>query len=172
VQPGQVAATGDFSLFVAQGDFRVNVTGIPANTYVKSIRMGAQDLLRSPLRVAGSADNPLQITLGTDGATISGSAVDEGGRPFTNATVALIPDSADMRSRPELYRNATTDSEGNFRVTAIAPGSYKVFAWEWTSPDSWQNTDFIRAYEGLGKVVRVSASGQEKVQLNVIPRRR
>ena len=170
--PAQVAPNGDFALYASPGDFRLNVvTGIPAGMYVKSIRMGGEDLLRSALHVTGASSNSVEITIGTDGGTITGTVV-QSGRAFTNATVALVPD-APNRAHAELYRNTTTDSEGNFRLAGVAPGNYKLFAWEWASTDSWQNADFIRGYEGLGKNIRVSPSGKvEKIQLDVISPRR
>ena len=172
-EPGQVAGNGEFTLYVSQGDYRLNVTaGIPAGTYVKSIRMGGEDLLRSSLHVTGGSPNPIEITIGTDGGTVTGTVLDSSGRAFTNATIALVPDLPN-RAHVEAYRNTTTDSDGNFRLSAVAPGNYKVLAWDWASPDSWQNADFIRGYEGLGKNIQVFASGKvEKIQLSVIVTRR
>jgi beta-lactamase regulating signal transducer with metallopeptidase domain len=169
---GQVTSNGDFKMLVSPGDFRVYVDRLPANTYVKSIRMGGEDLLRSGFHITKAEDNAIQIVIGTDGGTISGSVVDETLGPFLNATVALVPGSPDLRGRSDLYRNTTTDSTGNFQFTAIPPGSYKLFAWDWAEPDSWESADFIRAYESLGKTMLVTASGREdKVQLNVIQER-
>jgi len=166
---GQVVGSGDFKLLMSPGDFRMHVDGIPANTYVKSIRMGGEDILRSGMHVTRAADNPVEITIGTDGGTISGTVIDDMAGPFSNATVALVPDALDQRERPDLYRKTASDSAGNFQMTAIPPGNYKLFAWEWTEPDSWQNPEFIRAYESRGKPVTVSASArQDKIQLNVI----
>jgi hypothetical protein len=170
---GQVTANGDFKMLVAPGDFRVNVDRLPANTYVKSIRMGGEDLLRSGFHITRSPENMMQIVVATDGGSIGGSVVDESLSPFLNATVALIPESEDPRLRSDLFRSATSDSSGNFQLNTIPPGSYKLFAWDWAEPDAWQYADFIRAYENLGKTVLVTASGkQDKVQLNVIRTRR
>ena len=166
---GEVTPSGNFKLLLAPGDFRMNIDGMPANTYVKSILMGGEDILRSGLHVTRTPDNPLQITLGTDGGSISGSVVDEMLAPFSNAIIALVPDSPDLRGKPEFYRNGTSDAAGNFQMTAIPPGDYKLFAWEWVPPESWENAEFIRAYENSGKTIRVVPSGkQDRVQLNVM----
>jgi hypothetical protein len=166
---GQVTASGDFKLFVSPGDFRVNVNGIPANAYVKSIQFGGEDVLRNGIHIIRTVDNPLQIVLGIDGGTISGSVVDERLAPFANATVALVPDLADLRRRPDLYRNTVTDAAGNFQITTIPPGSYKLFAWDWAEADAWQNANFITSYESLGKSILVSpSSGQDRIQINLI----
>ena len=141
------------------------MNGIPSNAYVKSIRLGGEDVLRNGIHIARSVDNPLQIVLGIDGGTISGSVVDEKLSPFANATVALVPELADLRRRPDLYRNTVTDAAGNFELKTIPPGSYKLFAWDWAETDAWQNANFITAYESLGKSILVSASSkQDRIQ--------
>jgi hypothetical protein len=166
---GQVTASGDFKLFVSPGDFRVNVNGIPAYAYVKSVQLGGEDALRNGVHITRSVDNPLQIVIGIDGGTISGSVVDEKLAPFANATVALVPEPADLRRRPDLYRNAVTDAAGNFELTTIPPGSYKLFAWDWAEMGAWQNANFITAYESLGKPILVSGPGrQDRIQINRI----
>jgi hypothetical protein len=166
---GQVTASGDFKMFVSPGDFRVNVNGIPANAYVKSIRFGGEDVLRTGIHITRAVDNPLQIVIGVDGGTIGGSVVDERFAPFANATVALVPELTDLRRRPDLYRNTVTDAAGNFQLTTVPPGNYKLFAWDWAESDSWQNANFIASYESLGKTILVSASSkQDKIQVSLI----
>ena len=156
-------------MFVSPGDFRVNVNGIPANAYVKSIQLGGEDVLRTGIHIIRSVDNPLQIVIGMDGGTISGSVVDEKFAPFANATVALVPELADLRRRPDLYRNTVTDAAGNFQLKTVPPGNYKVFAWDWAEPDAWQNASFITSFESLGKSILVStSSGQDRIQVNLI----
>jgi len=170
---GQVSSTGDFKMLVAPGDFRMTVANIPASTYVKSIRMGNEDILRSGLHITKPVDANVQIVIGTDGGTLQGSVIDSSQRPFTNATVALVPEDLALRGRPDLYRSTTSDSSGNFAMKAIPPGSYKLFAWEWAPQDSWQNPDFIRNYEGQGKLIRIAPSEkQQQVQINMISKAR
>jgi hypothetical protein len=156
-------------LFVSLGDFRVNVNGIPTYAYVKSIRLGGEDVLRNGIHITRSVDNPLQIVLGIDGGTISGSVVDEKLAPFSNATVALVPELADLRRRPDLYRNTVTDAAGDFELTTIPPGSYKLFAWDWAETGAWQNANFITAYESLGKPILISdPARQDRIQVSLI----
>lgn len=148
----------------------MNVKGLPPNGYVKSLRMGGDDILESGLHVTRSSENPIQIVVGMDSGTISGTVVDAASRPFTNATVVLVPDLPDLRKRRELYLSVASDSSGNFTLKSIPPGSYKLFAWEWAAPDSWQNAEFLRPYETAGQPIRITSSGKlSQVRLNVIP---
>jgi hypothetical protein len=167
---GQVQASGDFNLLVSQGDYRLNVNGsLPSNGYVKSIRIGGDDIQRSGMHVAGAVQNPIQIVIGTDGGSISGSVLASVSGTMPNAVVALVPDAFDLRNRSDLYRSATTDAQGNFRLASVVPGNYKLFAWEWAEPDAWQNPEFIRPIENTGKSLTMTASDkQDNVQLNAI----
>jgi len=167
---GQVQASGDFNLLVSQGDYRLLVNGIlPANGYVKSIRIGGDDIQRSGMHIAGPVQNPIQIVIGTDGGNISGSVLSSVSATLPNAVVALVPDAFDLRNRSDLYRSATTDAQGNFRLASVAPGTYKLFAWEWAEQDAWQNPEFIRPIENTGKsITRETSTKQDNVQLNAI----
>jgi hypothetical protein len=165
---GQVSAVGEFTLLTSPGDFRVNVEGIPTNTYVKSIRMGREDIQASTLRVTKAQNDLIQITLGSDGGIISGSVVDAIMRPFSNATIVLIPAE---RGRLELYRNTTSDFFGAFRFSAIRPGNYTLLAWDWALAGSWLNVEFVRVYETQGKSVQVESGKAENIQLEAISRK-
>jgi hypothetical protein len=167
---GVVQGSGDFNLLVSQGDYRLNVNGsLPSNGYVKSIRIGGDDIQRLGMHIAGAVQNPIQIVIGTDGGSISGSVLASVSGTMPNAVVALVPDAFDLRSRSDLYRSATTDAQGNFRLASVVPGNYKLFAWEWAEPDAWQNPEFIRPIENTGKSITMTASDkQDNVQLNAI----
>jgi hypothetical protein len=166
---GQVTASGEFTLSMSPGDFRIDVDGVPDKTYVKSIRLGREDILLGGLHLTSTPDGPLEITLGIDGGTITGSVTDGMMRPFSNATIALVPDA---RGRWDLFRSTASDSTGAFRLGAIPPGNYKLFAWEWVPSGSWVNADFLRTYESQGTSVQVEAPGSsnkdEKIRLIAI----
>ena len=165
---GQVNASGSFTLQTWLGDSRVSVAGVPAETYIKSIRLGSFDVMTDGLHLAASAENPLEVVMGTDGGTITGLVVVDQREPQPNAVVALVPDLPAQRRRPEYYQTANTDFKGNFQFQNIPPGNYKVFAWEFAQPDSWQNTDFIRAYEEFGKPIRVDERSKQNITMSAI----
>jgi 5-hydroxyisourate hydrolase-like protein (transthyretin family) len=152
---GQVTAKGEFTLSIWPGDFRLDVEGIPETTYLKSI---------PGLHIA-NAPEPVEVLLGTDGVPIRGTVVD-GSHPVPNAIVVLVPAE---RGRIERYRNTATDSAGAFRLKAIPPGDYKLFAWEWVPSESWLNAEFLRDFENQGITVRVAAADKEEnLQLRAI----
>jgi hypothetical protein len=103
------------------------------------------------------------------GARLSGRAVDarKQSQPVANVTVALIPD-APLRRRPDRYKMARADAAGRFQFIGVAPGSYKLFAWEYADEDIWFDADFLPPYESRGKAIRIEEAGAENVDVPVI----
>ena len=170
---GQVAANGAFNMTMTAGDFRVTVNGLPSGHYVKSIRVGSTDVLAAGLRAMGPLPDPIDIVIASDGGSIRGVVLDDRGAPYANATLALVPETPDLRGRLDLYRNTTSDFEGSFQITTIPPGNYKLFAWTFAPIGSWQTAEFLRNYETSGQIVRVTLGGrQQDVRLTLIPLRK
>jgi hypothetical protein len=169
---GQVAANGAFNILAGLGDFQVDVGGIPANSYVKSIRMGNVDLMSGGLQVNAPPDNPIEVVLGTDGGEITGTAINDRLEPLTNVIVALVPESPLLRRRFDLYRNAMTDYAGKFSLRNVPPGTYKVFSWEYVESDAWQDAQFLQPYETSGKLLTVREGSTQETQVKVTPLRR
>ena len=137
--------------------------------FVRSIRFGNVDVLNDGLRLASNTpDQRLQIVLAA-GGKLAGLVANERNEPMANVKVALVPDFA-YRQRDDLYRSAVTDASGNFKMQAIPPGDYRVFAWEDIADGGWQDADILRNVEGRGKPVRITQSGQTAVELVAIPR--
>jgi hypothetical protein len=73
------------------------------------------------------------------------------------------------RERYDLYRVASTDASGHVRIDGVAPGEYKVFAWDDVKPGAWQYPDFLRLHEDRGTPVRIREGSAEKIDLRLIP---
>jgi hypothetical protein len=134
--------------------------------YLKSIRMGAADLLTDGLHVSGPLEAPIEVVLARAG-TIAGKVIDTKGQPAGNVKVALVPDIS-LRRRFDLFRTATTDQSGAFQMRGVAPGEYTAIAWEQVADGAWQEPEFLRAYEPAGRPVHVSEGAQSSVDLNLI----
>jgi hypothetical protein len=169
---GAVSGTGDFTVLMNTGDFKVTVSPLPPGTFVKSIRMGNTDVLNDGLHLYGQPDSALEITIGAGGSEVSGSVLGDANRTMPNAVVVLVPDSLSLRRRSDLYRSATTDFEGRFKLQNILPGTYKLFAWEYASQDAWLDPAFLQLYEAFGKPVSVREGQKQEMTANAIPHRR
>jgi hypothetical protein len=171
-QNGQVIADGSFRMLTSPGNFRVSVTGNPPNTYVKSVQIDNTDILANGLQVTQPQDRSLEIVIGTDGGEITGIVQNGRGEPVTNAVVALVPESVAQRKRIDLYRNITTDFAGKFQLKTVAPGTYKLFSWEYVDNEIWEDPQFLQPYETFGQTITLRPGGKQDVQLPVISIRR
>jgi hypothetical protein len=158
-----VAADGSFPLRqIPAGDYRLVIAqGIPAETYLKSARIGMTDALNTPIHVEQQTQDLLEIVLGTRPGRISGLV------PSGAATIVLVP--AEHRSfRTDLFQVTTSEANGRFEFVRIPPGAYTVFAWERVEDGAWQDPLFLSALEGLGRAVRVDEGAGSTLEITTV----
>lgn len=164
-----VAEDGIFTLQnVAAQEYRLLVTGLPAGTYLVAGRFGSADVLNGPLIPAENERNSLQLQLGSTPGRVSGIVRDAKGNPYTGALAALVPDES-RRGRTDLYSSIPTDQSGRFSFNNVAPGNYRIFAWEEIPTGAYQDPDYIRGFESRGKPVVVQQSGSTEIEVSLIP---
>jgi hypothetical protein len=167
--PGAVGANenGTFTLEnVLPGEYRVQVVGLQPDLYIKEARFGSRDVLNSPLLLSATASEKLEIVVSARGSRIQGTVTNQDSRPAAAVAAVLVPD--EHRDRPDLFRNVTTDQNGRFVMTGVAPGNYKVFAWETLEPFVYYDPNFIKRYEPRGLVVNVVESFTPTVEVRLI----
>jgi hypothetical protein len=147
--------------------YRMSVQNLSQNLYLKSMRLGNLDLLAQPLTVPLQASGTVEVLIGTDSSVAEGRVVNERGEGFSNAKVALVPEEP-LRGRLDLYRSSASDASGNFRISRVPPGDYKVFAWEEAEDNAWTDPEFLKPEESRGKSLRVGAGRSESVIVTVI----
>lgn len=156
---------------VNAGDFRVVVSPIPRTGYLKSIRWGNIDVLKDGLHINGPTRNALEIVVSGNGGTMDGTILDGITRqPFPNATVALLPTIL-QRQRLDLFKTTSSGNDGKFHIEGIAPGEYKVFAWEAIQQGDWYDPDAMRDYESRGVTAQIEEGKSKTVEVTAIPAR-
>jgi hypothetical protein len=105
----------------------------------------------------------LEILLGSDGGQIHGTVVDGDAKAFAGARVALVPAGA-RRDRPDQYRTASSNEEGQFDLRGIPPGEYQLFAWENVEERAWLNADFMRRYLEMGVSITIEEKANGTVR--------
>jgi protocatechuate 3,4-dioxygenase beta subunit len=164
-----VAEDGAFTLQnVAAQEYRLLVTGLPAGTYLVAGRFGSADVLNGPFVPAENERNSLQLQLGSTPGRVSGIVRDAKGNPYAGALAALVPDES-RRGRTDLYSSIPTDQSGRFSFNNVAPGNYRIFAWEEIPTGAYQDPDYIRRFESRGKPVVVQQSGSTEIEVSLIP---
>jgi hypothetical protein len=132
---------------VAPERYRVIVSGNSGNGfYLKQVRYGdavSNDGTISLTGVGGS----LVLLLSTRGARLTVGTV-------RRAQVVLIPVGAPARL-------GTFDQTGTFAFQDLAPGMYKLYAFESVPDGAWEDSDFMKEFAGAGREIRL-AEGEVK----------
>jgi beta-lactamase regulating signal transducer with metallopeptidase domain len=159
---------GQLTIQAFPGSFQVNVLK-PGNSYVKRIRMGETDILNSGLHLSRQPDDPLEIEVATDSASLEGVVAADTLAGIPNAVVVLIPAPTGKGLRSGLIpsrrlgtQNARTDSEGRFRLTTIPPGEYLLFAWDSIEMESWEDPAVLKPFESSAVRVILAPHGEQK----------
>ncbi len=164
----RVSESGSFAIEgLAPSQYLVSVSGLPADGYLKQARYGDQDVLAAGLDLGQGSGSTLRLLISMNGGRVEGAVRNKDGKAVPGATVALVPEP-DRRDREDLYRSATTDQYGRFTLRGIAPGEYKLFAFEDIEPGAYQDPAFLEPYEDQGEKVELDAGGRQAVELTAI----
>jgi hypothetical protein len=162
----QVQDDGTFVLNnVAAMNYRITVNGL-SNGYVISGRYGNSDAFNDLLQVETDRANPLVVQVGFSPGSVSGTVEDSHGQPFQAATCVLVPAS---RGRVDLYKTVSSDQTGRFNFANVAPGDYKLVAWEDVPSGAYLDPAFFKQYEGQATSITIARGSPSATQLKVIP---
>jgi hypothetical protein len=164
---GRPAADGTFSLQrIAPGDYKLAVSGLGPNMYIKEARLDQNDILGG-VKIGDRINGTLEVLISRSGGVVEGTIIDAASKPVTGIQAVLIPDTE--RDRRELYKTGITDPNGKISLRGLTPGDYRLFAWEDIEPYSYFDPDVLRQYEQQGKLVHVKESITEQVDMKIIP---
>jgi len=153
---------------VSPDNYALNIRNFPEEYCVKEIHMGLNAIQDGTLNLSGSGPGPLDIVLSRSCAEFTGGVTDSETNNVPGATVTLVPDKS-RRSALYLYQVTTTDQYGGFSFKGVAPGSYRVYAWEVIDEGAHLDPDFLKAYEGFSTAVTAEEKSRENLQLKLIP---
>jgi len=166
-----VNVTGGFPLMAVQpGVYRVTPSPIAQqanpDVYLRSIRFGGIEAADGTIRIDNNTAADLDVAFGSNGGVVEGRVSDSQRTPAANAMVILVPAGS---TRPDLFKTATTDAAGTFRIRGVAPASYRVYAWPYLPRGMWQNTEFLRSVESIGKSITVNEGSSLNTELTLLP---
>jgi hypothetical protein len=154
---------------VPEGMYTVQVTGLPANAYVADIREGGSSVYDSGLRVTSQTPAAIEVLVESNGGTLEGTVINPARQPAEGATVVLVP-SVSRRGNIALYKMARSLAQGTFRMTGIAPGEYRLFAWESIPATAYMNAEYLAPYENRGVAVTIGAGATQRAEAGLIGR--
>jgi hypothetical protein len=139
--------------------------------YVADIRQGSKSVYEDGAIVV-NRNNPesVEVTLSRSGGTIEGVVRDSVSKPVALSMVTLVPDGP-RRQNPIFYKLVQSGSDGQFTIQGVAPGFYKIFAWDNIPRGAERNAEFLKPYETRGQSITVGANSKaSNVTLSVIRR--
>jgi hypothetical protein len=162
-----VNADGSFVIRnLIPGGFRVGLSGLPQDMYLKEVRLGDKDVRFQTFQITDYPESPLAIFL-AKGADVTGAVTSQTAEPMQDKQIVLIPQGSVKPS--ELYRTAATDAAGHFLLQGVAPGQYKVFAWNTVDGYAYLDPDFVRQFEDQGVTVSIRDATRVIVDMKINP---
>jgi protocatechuate 3,4-dioxygenase beta subunit len=151
---------------VTPDNYYVNFGGLPQGSYVKSVGMNGQEVIEKGIDLTNARGAViLDITLSTNGGSVEGTVVEDG-KAAPGSYIMLLADPI-RPGQPYLNRASTSDQDGKFTITGLAPGDYKLYAFEESQPEIAQDLTLIKPFESKAVKVKVSESSTERAELKV-----
>jgi protocatechuate 3,4-dioxygenase beta subunit len=165
---GEVTEDGSFTLSnIESQTYKVRVRGLPDGYYLKSVRVGDDELKETGLDGAREHRGALLVTVSSRAGQIEGIVMNSKDQPVPGASVVLVPEPK-KREHFEAFDQVTTDQYGRYTLKSIEPGEYQLFAWEDLEPGEYMDPEFLKPVEGRGAPVSIHEGSRENVDLKLI----
>jgi hypothetical protein len=163
----EVKPDGSFVIPDVVPDVYEITVGPTQGAYMKSIRFGDAEVQEGRIDLT-QGSGAVTVLLGTDVGELEGSVKKSNGDPAVRVRITLIAYGAHL-GRGDLSRSGFTDEQGKFHLRNVAPGEYKLFAWEDVPIDAPQDPEFRKPFEKQFVAVKMEPNGhQTAVELTVI----
>jgi len=162
---GAIGGDGAFTLTnVAPAAYLIRVDHA-SGLYLKTVRFGNLDISADCRLDATPGAGPLTMILRGDSGQLSGVA-----RPAVNwlpLRITVAPDSP-LAARLDLLHTVWPESDGTFHIEGLAPGAYKIFAWQ-TDDESLTESSELRALlAAKASSITVNASARTTTEVQTI----
>src|SRR5262249_37349705 len=132
---------GAFSIKgLAPSQYLLDFRSLPETAYVKSIRLGDQDVTHAPVELSIRSTANLEIVLSPKAAEISGTAAPD-------VLVTLWPKMPDEGNPTRGSRSARVGDDGSFSIKSLAPGDYFIAAWSEGETGLLESREFVTQFD-------------------------
>jgi hypothetical protein len=123
---GPIQEDGSFKFDTFEATYGLHIQAMPEGWYLSSARLNGEDVLQHGMKIDSAGSQKLELRISHTSARLEG-AVLLGDKPAVGAHLRLTPVHENPYRR-DLVKGADTDQNGNFILTSIVPGTYKLSA--------------------------------------------
>jgi Carboxypeptidase regulatory-like domain len=151
---------------VAPGRWTLDASGLPANAYIKSISIGGAEVPDRSLDISLVSPGAVEVIVGMNAGRLEGMVKDLSGS--RRASLVMVP--AEQRTTAfRSVKTAVSDAAGRFTMDGIAPGDYRLFAFEEADFRQLQDSAFLDFFEKSATSIHVGAGATVNVEIAAIP---
>jgi hypothetical protein len=147
--------------------YHVNVSELPPGAYVKSVLYNGGDVTVSSMEVSASGGT-LEIVLSAKAGEIGGVVRDSLGKALPDMVVSAWPANEPKGESDRYVAVTTSDQSGMFRFGNLAPGEYRVLAWEDVEDGLARHRPFCALFNSAAARVELGEKAQERVDIKPI----
>lgn len=142
---------------------------LPDGYYVKAARLGDLDILASGLDIDGEAPATLDVVLNRSAGQIAGVVQNpDTQQPAPFSVVVLVPQEKERRDHDWYYMTVTADGFGTFSLKSVAPGEYRLYAWDEIENGAYMDPEFMKPFASKCESVSVKEGSQLSERLTLI----
>ncbi len=168
--PLQVKSDGTFtSDGVAASKFQIQIGGLPQGHYVKSATFGGADILKTGLDLTSGGGGSLDIVLSSKAADVTGVVRPQKEESVAGVMVTLWPRDPQPGAQNNGIKQATTDQNGGFTFSNLAPGVYYAAAWEDIESGLAQWRDFATLFTSDAGKLELAEGAHAATEIKLIP---
>ena len=161
-----------FQYVLPEGRYRVDVTGVPPGYSVSSAKFNGTEVLDHGLLIEGEPQGPLELTIVSGSATVSGVVRNSKDEPAGNSRVVLIP-SPTRRGPMTNFPTVVTNAAGAFTMADVPPGEYGALAFDYIGSEAsdrfYSDPEFLKAFDRQVQRLTVERGSASTVNLRLIP---
>jgi hypothetical protein len=164
-QPNTVKEDGTFEIRELERDrYHINVIPLPADSYVKSMRLGSSEIKGTVLDLVGGG-GALQVVISSRSGEIKGMVRNEKGDPLPEITLTITPTSPDSNAQ---FINTRSDESGQYKIGGLAPGEYRVIGWEDYDYNLLSGPALLAMLDNASVTVKVEESGHAIADATIV----
>lgn len=153
---------------VRPGIWDIGIFPLTPPLYIKAMTFGGKDVLNEEMELRDQSSDVLTVVVSTAAAELTGEVEKTEGGQIQPAIVLFAP-AVHQFSTIQFYRTAYTGPDGKFRFGGLAPGNYRVFAFEKLEFNAWQDAEFLKPYAASATPVKLSEGQKAAIQVRRIP---